>query len=85
MITIFENNAKHIFRNAKGHLSQDTPENRELLMSIVTDKNLNGVDENGTSWYSKIFPDETQVWVCVRDSKIRNGGINLKPRKLPPI
>ncbi len=34
-VTIDENRARHIFRDAEGHFAEDTPENRRALISAV--------------------------------------------------
>jgi hypothetical protein len=36
---IAEGAAEHIFRNAAGHLAEDTPENRALIGSVVKSEN----------------------------------------------
>ena len=67
---------KHIFREADGHLPNDTPENRALLESAISPNNLEGTNEHGVSTYRLRQADGTEVWVQVRDGKIQNGGVN---------
>ena len=38
-----------------------------------------GIDKHGNAWH-KIRDDGSQVWVQVRENKIRNGGINNPPK-----
>lgn len=78
--TIFEKNAKHIFRNAPGHLS-DTAINRKMLMELASDqKNYLGLDTYGNRWFAKTLCDGQQIWASVRGNFIRNGGLNSTPK-----
>ena len=77
---IFENNEKHIFRDAPGHIP-DTPENRKLLIDVASDpSNLLCTDKHGTQWFAKNTSDGKQIWTTVRNNFIRDGGINDIPR-----
>ena len=79
-VHISDDKAGHIFRNRPGHIS-DTPENRTLLIDIAQDLSTRqGIDKHGTAWHSQIRNDGTQIWVQVRENKIRNGGINNPPK-----
>ncbi|MBI2387529.1 MAG: hypothetical protein HYV14_16185 [Elusimicrobia bacterium] len=78
-VPISEENAGHIFRDAKGHVS-DSLENRKMLSETAGDKsNFIGEDKFGNKWFSKLRSDGTQVWTKVRNGKIENGGVNTKP------
>jgi hypothetical protein len=78
-IKISEQDKDHIFRQAEGHFTKDTPEARKIIEDIVADKNnYDGLDKYGTRWYSKTS-DGKQVWAGVRDGKIRYAGINKVP------
>jgi len=80
-IEIFEKNKHHIFRNAPGHFTIDTLENRKLILDTARDpRNFLGVNEHGNKCYAKILKDGKQIWCEVRNDAIRNGGINLEPR-----
>jgi hypothetical protein len=71
----------HIFRNASGHFVTDTPENRAILEDVANERsNYQGVDEFGSSVYTKTVEAGRQIWVEVRNGEIRNGGINETPR-----
>ncbi len=77
---IFENNAKHIFRNAEGHLP-DTLANRQLLVDLTSDfKNFLGSDKYGTEWFARLTKDGKQIWAGVRKGSIRYGGMNETPK-----
>ena len=80
-IEIFEKNAKHIFRNAPGHLL-DTATNRQLLIDVASDtKNFLGYDKYKTVWFAKITDSGKQIWVGVRENSIRYGGLNDVPKR----
>lgn len=80
----FRSDTSHIFRNARGHLAEDTPENRELIESALDPANLRSTTtlKDGTTLekYFKTLPDGTQVWAEVRNGTITNGGLNATPR-----
>lgn len=80
----FRSNTSHIFRNAPGHLAEDTAENRALIKSALDPANLRQTDplKDGTLLYRyfRILPDGTQVWAEVRNGEITNGGLNDIPR-----
>lgn len=77
---IDEANASHIFRDAAGHLAEDTAENRALLEGAVKPGNYVETRPSGAQVYRETLPDGQQVWVEVYDGKISNGGINAIPR-----
>ena len=80
-ITIDERRVKHIFRRADGHLPDDTPENRGLLLSVANNpRNRLGEDRFGVVWAEQTMPDGSQVWVQIRTGQIINGGLNPKRR-----
>jgi RHS repeat-associated protein len=78
----FRENVAHIFRNAPGHLAEDTEANRALLQSAVTPENAVGTRAGGAiTVYRQLLPDGRQVWVQVRNGhEITNGGVNTIPR-----
>jgi RHS repeat-associated protein len=82
--TIPDDAASHIFRDAEGHMIDDTPANRQTLIDTVSSSNFQGTDRYGTEWYARTLPDGRQVWVQVRGSQIRNGGINDTPKPWDP-
>jgi RHS repeat-associated protein len=77
---IDEANATHIFREAPGHLAEDTAENRALLEDAVTPANYAFTRPPGVSVYRESLPNGEQVWVEVYGGKITNGGVNETPR-----
>ena len=79
--TVDESSADHIFRDAEGHLKEDTPDNRKKLEDVANDSNnFLGTDQYGNDWYAKNNQDGTQTWAETRGNKIRNGGVNQVPR-----
>ncbi|MDJ1121826.1 hypothetical protein QJ043_07065 [Olsenella sp. YH-ols2217] len=75
----------HIFRDARGHLS-DTAANRSRLLSVANDHaSFLGTDRYGTSWFARTEPDGTQLWVSVRNGVVQNGGQNQRKRKWSPV
>jgi len=71
---------KHVFRDDEGHILEDTPENRKLLLDTASDSaNYKGKNEYGCKWYTKIREDGTEVWVSIRNGIVQNGGINSPP------
>lgn len=76
-------NSAHIFRDAVGHLAEDTPANRALLQAAVRVENLVATRGPGgvIQVFRQLLPDGRQVWVEVRaGTEITNGGVNLVPR-----
>ena len=71
--------AGHIFRNAEGHLTEDTPENRQLFVDTASNGKSFGVDQWGKEWYAQILPDERQSWVAVRNNIIVHAGVSDTP------
>lgn len=79
-----EGRVKHIFREAPGHLP-DTPANRSLLQELAADASASlGTDRFGNTWFARVNPDGTQLWVQVRNGEVINGGLNLVPRNYNP-
>jgi hypothetical protein len=70
----------HIFRNARGHLRDDTPENRALLEGANNPEAQKGTDHFGNTWAADNLPDGTQVWTQSREDGIINGGLNATPQ-----
>lgn len=84
-IKINEKQKKHIFRDADGHLTEDTKTNRQKLEDVANDKgNYLGNDKYGNEWYGKNNPDGSQTWVKVRNGSIENGGVNQTPKTYNP-
>ena len=69
----------HIFRNAVGHLAEDTATNRDLLLRTVSPDNFKFADEFGKLWFSRILENGTEVWVTTLNGVVQNGGVNLIP------
>lgn len=84
-IEIDESRADHIFRETGGHLTEDTPANRQLLEETANNsQNYLGRDNRGNDWYGRTLPDGSQAWTIVRNGKIINGGVNETPRHYNP-
>src|SRR5260370_523932 len=69
----------HIFRNAPGHLADDTPANRQLITDTATGSNEVGTDKYGKVWYAQTLSNGQQVWVAARNNIITNAGVNDTP------
>lgn len=80
----FRSDTSHIFRNATGHLTHDTAENRALIKSALDPANLRDTitlkDGATLQKYFRELPDGTQAWAEVRNGVITNGGLNVIPR-----
>lgn len=70
---------QHIFRDASGHLLEDTVANRQLLLDTVSRNNFMEVDNHGNQVFARILDDGTEIWVQVRNGIIQNGGLNQTP------
>jgi RHS repeat-associated protein len=79
-VSIAEGSAEHIFRDAEGHLVDDTPENRALIEGAVKPGNYVETKYPQVDVYRETLPDGTQVWAEVKDGSITNGGVNTTPR-----
>ena len=76
---------RHIFRDASGHLAEDTPANQDLLVSTANNLDyLRGTDAYGNSVYTQSQTDGSQVWVTTRGGVIQNGGVNSQPWTFVP-
>ena len=71
----------HIFRDAEGHMKDDTPENRQKLFDTVENDNCIGTEPFGNDWYAKNFVDGTQGWVRARNDEVTDGGLNPIPKE----
>jgi filamentous hemagglutinin len=81
-VVIDEKQVGHIFRNAAGHFSDDTPAARRALIEVASrEENFIGTDRFGNDWFAALRADGMQLWTCVRDGKITNGGLNRTPRR----
>ncbi len=62
----FRSNTSHIFRKERGHLAEDTPQNRQIIESAIEPSSLHRVDTlpDGAKLetYRRILPDGTQAW-----------------------
>lgn len=76
---IAEGAAEHIFRDAAGHLAEDTPEHRALIESVVKSENYVRTGGGGEALYRETLPNGTQVWAKVFEGAITNGGVNSVP------
>ena len=70
----------HIFRNAYGHLANDTAANRDLFLRAISPDNFIKVDQYGNQIFAQIIADGTEVWVIVRNGIIQNAGVNQIPQ-----
>jgi RHS repeat-associated protein len=77
----FRANTSHIFRDAPGHLLEDTATNRALLQGAIDPANVVSTNRWGITTYHQLLSDGRQVWVQVRNGEvITNGGVNAAPR-----
>ncbi len=76
---IAESATEHIFRDAAGHLAEDTPENRALIEGVVKSVNYVRTGGGGETLYRETLPNGTQVWAKVFEGAITNGGVNNVP------
>jgi len=79
-VGIAEGSAEHIFRDATGHLAEDTPENRAIIEGVVKPGNYVESHEPGVDVYREVTPNGTQIWAEVYKGQITNGGVNTTPR-----
>ena len=80
-IRISEKQKEHIFRDSDGHLTSDTPANRQKLENVANNNNnYLGKDKYGNDWYAQNNADGTQTWVKARNGSIENGGVNQIPK-----
>jgi hypothetical protein len=78
---IFEKNKEHIFRDAEGHLKEDTPDNRKILVDTIKGEYFSHTDEHGKDIYARTLENGKQVWLHVwNGDEIRDGGVNDIPR-----
>lgn len=85
-VRIHDARSGHKFRNARGHLRADTPENRSLLEQVANNPDSQlGTDKFGNRWAAENLPDGTQVWTQRRGGEIINGGVNTTPRNLDSL
>jgi len=67
---------KHNWRKGKGHVEK-TPETEKLIYDVANNpKCYLGPDDHGNHCYAKTLKNDRQVWVEVRNNKIKNWGIN---------
>ena len=72
---------QHIFRKAKGHLSDTEANRKEILRVANTEVNFVGESlNNHCKWYAEIQDDGSQIWVKVHGNVISNAGKNTQPR-----
>jgi RHS repeat-associated protein len=76
---IAEGAAGHIFRDAEGHLAEDTPENRALIERVVKPENYVRTGGEGDVLYRETLSNGTQAWAKVFNGAITNGGLNQVP------
>lgn len=79
-IKIVEDAAQHVFREADGHLAQDTLANRQLLEGCANNPvNVIDFDQYGAEWAAQLQADGSQLWTRSWAGGIRNGGLNDPP------
>jgi RHS repeat-associated protein len=78
IITMGQNGSVwHVFSGQQGHLSAITPENIAMFEEVAANPDLlEGVDVYGSSYFAKMRPDGSQIWVQVRGGVIKSAGIN---------
>lgn len=79
-LQIAEGNAGHIFRNAPGHLAEDTAANRAIIQSAADSGVLVRTSPQGVQTFRQLLPDGTEAWAEVYQGQITNGGVNVTPR-----
>jgi hypothetical protein len=72
----------HIFRDAPGHFSEDTPENRAAIQSTINPASYSPTDQFGNAIYGQTNSNGTQTWAQVRGGTIQNAGTNPTPQNL---
>ena len=84
-VEFLEDNIQHMLDERPGHLP-DTPANRKLFLDLAAEQKnyFAKPDSHGTLWCEKFLDNGTQLWVQVRDGKIRNCGHNKIPKKWDP-
>lgn len=66
---------------AKAQLPEESQNVLKRLLSVAQDtENFLGVDSYDNVWFQKVTEKGEQVWVCVRDRLILNGGFYKPPR-----
>lgn len=70
----------HIFRDSRGHFSEDTPENRAFVEAATESQAYKvAIDNYGNELYLRTMPSGLQAWAEVREGRITNGGRNFFP------
>jgi hypothetical protein len=77
---IAEGNVAHMFRDAAGHLAEDTLANRAVIQSAADSGVLVKATPAGVQTFYQLLPDGTQAWARVFQGEITNGGVNIVPR-----
>jgi hypothetical protein len=72
----------HIFRDAPGHFTEDTPGNRAAIQLTISPANYSHIDQFGNAIYGQTNANGTQTWAQVRGGTIQNAGINQTPQNL---
>lgn len=75
----------HIFRDHRGHFSEDSPENRAFIESAAESPVYKvGSNNFGCDIYLRTMPNGIQAWAEVRNGEIRNGVYNNFPKQWIP-